>query len=72
MSKRKKDDGLCAFNHQFKMRITQREARAIVAGGFLPRSVADAMIAEVEALHQQSAGRERAAKAINGGDGLGP
>jgi hypothetical protein len=42
--------------------ISQAEARAIAMGNFLPRSVADKMIASIETLYQRTEPRERVAK----------
>ncbi len=60
--KKKIDDGLCAFNHTIAVRISQENARRISLGGFLPREVADQMIADVEALYASTESRERIAK----------
>jgi hypothetical protein len=43
MARRKKvDDGLCAFTHTLKLRITQEQARA-VAQGFITEELAEDM-----------------------------
>lgn len=52
----------CTFTHSMKLEITQLEARCISLGGFLPRSVADKMIGDCEALYRQTEGREAAAR----------
>lgn len=55
----------CTFNHSMAIEITQAEARCVAQGGFLPRTVADKMIASIEELYQQTEGRERIAKLVD-------
>lgn len=62
---KKVDDGLCDFNHAMKIRITQQEARCIAHGNFLPRSVADKMIADIEAMYSLTESREKIARMVD-------
>lgn len=52
----------CTLNHQMAIEITQAEARCISLGNFLPRSVADKLIADINAMHARTEDRERIAR----------
>lgn len=52
----------CTFNHHMAIEIEQSEARCIAHGNFLPRSVADKMVANIEALYRATESRERIAR----------
>lgn len=55
----------CTFKHDMKIEISQAEARCIAMGGFLPRTVADKLIADIERTYNATAARERVAKLVD-------
>lgn len=64
---KKKPKDTCTFKHSMAIEITQAEARCVSLGNFLPRTVADKMIASIEAMYAQTEARERIALVVTGG-----
>jgi hypothetical protein len=59
---RKPKKTTCTMRHEIRIEISQEHARCVAQGGFLPRAVADQLIASIEALYQKTAARESIAK----------
>lgn len=62
---RKPPKDTCTFKHDMKIEISQAEARCIAMGGFLPRTVADKLIADIERTYSITASRETIAKLVD-------